>query len=57
MRTINQLVKDLDKLRAKLEKTRDELTELCSEVGTMEDCANDALENVGYAIDRLSEQV
>jgi hypothetical protein len=56
-RSIKAIVADMERLRKKLYDTRDELRDILGEVRVLEDVASGAVENLGDAIDQLSEEV
>jgi predicted nuclease with TOPRIM domain len=55
--TEKQIIKSLKIRQKELAKTRDGLRELESEIGQLRETADDALDSLNYAIDRLSELV
>lgn len=55
--TTKQLLAGLKKHEAKLSKERDELRELETEIEEMREIADDVVESIRYAIERLSERV
>ena len=55
--TEKQIIKQLKLRQKELAKTRDGLRDLESEIGELRETADDALESLTYAIDRLSELV
>lgn len=56
-RTLATVRRDLVRCMEKLATERDKLRELLDEIETMHDIAHDAAEQLGYAIDALSQYV
>lgn len=56
-KTHKQMIKNLERLKNQLAKTRDELRDLEDEVEALRSISDDAVDNLGYVIDVLSEQV
>lgn len=55
--TTKQLIAGLKKHEAQLAKERDALRELEMEIEEMRELADDVVESIRYAIERLSERV
>lgn len=56
-RKLKSIVTQLKRIKARLIKDRDALRELEDEISELGYIAEDAVDNVSYAVDRLSEQL
>jgi hypothetical protein len=52
-----QIVKQIERHKAGIAKHRDELREIMNQIDELESIAEDAVQSIEYAIDRLSEQL
>jgi hypothetical protein len=56
-RTPKTLIRDMERLKMKLAKLRDDFRDIEAEASELSDISGDAVDSLEYAIDRLSEQV
>lgn len=54
-RNMGSIKKDIERCKERLAKDRDALRELIAEAQDIEECASDAIDQLEYAADRLSE--
>lgn len=54
-RNMGSIKKDIERGKERLAKDRDALRDLIEEAQAIEECASDAIEQLEYAADRLSE--
>lgn len=53
--TKRKIIAELNKIQDRMAKERDNLRTLFSEIEDLTDISSDAIDNIEYAIDRLSE--